>query len=328
MPVSSGRVTSQSGRSGRASAMSCERHRGDGEVLQQGRGVGRRRVRLRRRPEHERLHRDLRSSASSLVKLRFDPNRNSGGSTWRATTAPRNDVGHVLLVLVALDGLDDRLGHLLGRHRLGPLPVVGMPTGLAEVGGDRAWLHHRHPDAVRLELHDERLREPDAGELGGRVDRLERRPQPPGDRAERDDVTSTPLDHPGHDEPDRVRGAQHVHPHDPLDLLRGDVGERAVLPDPRVGHEDVRRPDLGARAAASAPASASGSATSATAIAPRPPHEASTESRSALSRAMSPTVAPFDAAARATAAPMPRDAPVITAVAPAHCMRADRSRGT
>ena len=71
-----------------------ERHRGDGEVLQQRRGVGRRRVGLRRGPEHERLSsRPCRSSASSLVKLRFDPNRNSGGSTWRATTAPRNDAG-------------------------------------------------------------------------------------------------------------------------------------------------------------------------------------------------------------------------------------------
>ena len=136
-----------------------------------------------------------------------------------------------------------------------------------------------------------------------------------------------PLDHPGDDQPDGVRGAEHVDPHDPLDLLRGDVGERPVLPDARVGHEDVGRPELRFELADRA-GQRLGSATSATAMAPRPPHDASTASRSASSRAIRPTVAPSDAAARATAAPMPRDAPVMTAVAPAHCTRADRSRET
>ena len=325
MPVSSGRVTNQSGRSGRASGMSCERDRGDGQVLQQGRGVGRRRVRLRRRAEHERLHRDLRSSASSLVKLRFDPHRNSGGSSVARDDGAAERARHVLLVLVALHGLDDRVGDLLGGHRLGPLPVVRVAARLAEVGGDRSRLHHRHADAVGLELHDQRLGEPDAGELRRRVDRLERRAQPPGDRPERDDVAPAPLDHPGHDEPDRVRGAEHVHPDDPLDLLRGDVGERPVLPDPRVGHEDVRRPDLRPRARASAPASASGSATSATAIAPWPPTRRQHRVEVGLVRAMSPTVGALQRRRRPrpTAAPDPRRGPRDRhGVAPRpHCMR-------
>ena len=80
----------------------------------------------------------LRSSASSLVKLRFEPHRNSGGSRWRATTAPRNDAGTYCSCSSPFDGRDDRVGHLLGRHRLRPLAVVGMPARLAEVGGDRA----------------------------------------------------------------------------------------------------------------------------------------------------------------------------------------------
>jgi hypothetical protein len=40
-------------------------------------------------------------------------------------------------------------------------------------------------------------------------------------------------------------GAEHVHPHDPLELLVAEVRERAVRPDAGVGHEHVDRPELG-----------------------------------------------------------------------------------
>src|SRR4051794_16940429 len=66
--------------------------------------------------------------------------------------------------------------------------------------------------------------------------------------------------------------------------------------------------------AAMAEDNAAASPTSATALAPRPPTRASTTSRSPALRAINPTRARFAAAAIATAAPIPREAPVTITV--------------
>ena len=166
-----------------------ERHRGDGQVLQQGRSVGRRRVRLGRRPEHERLSSrpPVRGQLLGEAALRPEPEqrgqhvaRHDGAAERRRARTARACRPRTALITAAAT--------CSAGTAFGPPSVVGVSTRVAEVGGDGSGLHHRHPDAVRLELHDQRLGEPDAGELGRRVDRLERGAEPPGDRSERDDV--------------------------------------------------------------------------------------------------------------------------------------------
>ena len=106
--------------------------------------------------------------------------------------------------------------------------------GLDEARGDRV---HRH--AERADLGRERLRERDEGALGRRVVRLARAARERREGRDVHDAAPAAPEHPAHE---RLRHA--VRPaegrvHDEVPVRVGHQGEKAVLQDGRIVHEDV-----------------------------------------------------------------------------------------
>ena len=200
----------------------AQRAGGDGEVADQAvasSGAGRWCPRLGLGAEHEGPHRRPRSERQlageappgapaeqrrhQVADRHRRPERRPGRSARAGRPRPPGSTAR----------------HRRGGDRPGPGPVVGVAAGGAEVGGHRPGVHQRHADAVGLELDRQRLGQPHDGELGGGVDRLERRADAAGDRPDRDQVPAAALDHPGHHGPQGVDRAEHVDPDQPLGLV-------------------------------------------------------------------------------------------------------------
>ena len=215
----------------------------------------------------------------------------------------------------ALEREDDDLGHVVGGHH----PRQHLDRAAAavverEVGRDAARADVRAADAVLAQLVVERAREADLAELRGAVDGLERQPAPAGLRGERDHVALA-AEHVRQRGAHRVERALEVHVDHLVEVLLREVEEGAVRADARVRDDDVDAAEaLGGRVADRGQL--------------RPGRARRTAARRRCRargrrrvRDASPSFTPRWWSMRATAAPMPRLAPVITAVLPSSLMR-------
>ena len=172
---------------------------------------------------------------------------------------------------------------------------------------------------VLAQLVVERAREADLAELRGAVDGLERQPAPAGLGGERDHVALA-AEHVRQRGADGVERALQVHVDHLVEVLLREVEERPVRADARVRDEDVDAAEaLGGRVAERGRAGARSRTSHGCATTPSRP-------RSSPLRDARPRFTPRSCSSRATAAPMPRLAPVITAVLPSRLMSSSRGR--
>ena len=209
----------------------------------------------------------------------------------------------------------DHLGHVLGGHHPRQ-DVLGPPAALVEreLGRDAARADVRAADPVLPQLAVERAREADLAELRRAVDRLVRQPAPARLGGERDHVALAARACAA-----ALRGSRRASPSGSRRSSRRGARARARgtartrrLPRSRRRCRSRRnaRPRRG-RTRRARPGRA------------RPPRSPSRRRgpRSSPARETSPRFTPRSWNIRATAAPMPRLAPVITAVFPSRLMR-------
>ena len=237
MPARIGRVTTQSGRTRRASSMSCRPKGMPASIVSSSScGVGRTSPLsggapnssaftggpVRRAVVAQGTHAD--EEAVDVGRLRLDH---------------RLHVGQVVLEAVAGDGIDHGGGDLLGRL-LGPVVERSVVVGLVpDLGVDGAGEDELHRDAGPVEVDGHRLAPAREGELGSGVGRLGRDAQAAAQARHVDDRPGSPLEHAGQERQRDGDGREVVDPHRALDLGHGQARDVPAHRDRRVVDDDV-----------------------------------------------------------------------------------------
>ena len=208
---------------------------------------------------------------------------------------------------------------------LGPLVEGFLAARLVpDLGVDRARLDQLHRDAGAVQVDGHRLAPAAQRELACAVGGFVDDPEPAADARHVDDHARPARQHPRQQGQRQPHRGEEVDPHDVLDLVRIQLGDRPPLRDRGVVDQHVDAAERRPTPAAPARRRAAVSARSATHIAESGEvrrQSASTSARRSRRRAISPTTAPRAASRRASAAPRPDEAPVMSTRLPGRRVR-------